>query len=127
MAMPRSASAGGSLRSATRFSAASGSPSARARAAAVISESIEIPPHLSLPAPAPSALELGPVRRGPKTANIDQEIGNDDPLRAERQYPGPAQARHGGLARPRRHADLRAHGVGRGRRCAGDAALLFGL
>ena len=48
MAMPRSASAGGSSRSATRFKAASGSPAASARAAAVISESIEIPSHLSL-------------------------------------------------------------------------------
>ena len=47
--MPRSASAGASSRSATRFSAPSGSPAASARAAAVISESIEIPPHLSLP------------------------------------------------------------------------------
>ena len=41
MAMPRSASAGASSRSATRFSAPSGSPVASARAAAVISESIE--------------------------------------------------------------------------------------
>lgn len=44
-----SASAGASSRSATRFSAPSGSPAASARAAAVISESIGIPPHLSLP------------------------------------------------------------------------------
>ena len=55
IAIPRSASAGASSRSATRFSAPSGSPAARARAAAVISESIysraalTIPPHLSLP------------------------------------------------------------------------------
>ena len=49
IAMPRSASAGASSRSATRFSAPSGSPAASARAAAVISESIEIPSHLSLP------------------------------------------------------------------------------
>ena len=49
IAMPRSASAGGSSRSAIRFSAPSGSPAASARAAAVISESIEIPTHLSLP------------------------------------------------------------------------------
>src|SRR5580765_1714484 len=47
--MPRSASAGGSSRRATRFSAPSGSPAASARAAAVISESIGIPSHLSLP------------------------------------------------------------------------------
>src|SRR5215470_12193886 len=47
--MPRSASAGASSRSATRFSAPRGSPAASARAAAVISESIGIPPHLSLP------------------------------------------------------------------------------
>ena len=44
-----SASAGASSRSATRFNAPSGSPAASARAAAVISESIGIPPHLSLP------------------------------------------------------------------------------
>src|SRR4029453_3196226 len=47
--MPRSASEGGSSRRATRFNAPRGSPRASARAAAVISESIEIPPHLSLP------------------------------------------------------------------------------
>ena len=40
MAMPRSASAGGSSRSATCFSAPSTSPAARARAAAAISESM---------------------------------------------------------------------------------------
>ena len=56
MAMPRSASAGASSRSATRFSAPSGSPIASARAAAVISESIEIPSHLSLPGGARSIL-----------------------------------------------------------------------
>src|SRR5579884_3851433 len=49
IAMPRSASAGGSSRRATRFSAPRASPAASARAAAVISESIGIPPHLSLP------------------------------------------------------------------------------
>ncbi len=49
IAMPRSASDGASLRSATRFSAPSGSPASSARAAAVISESIQIPPHLLLP------------------------------------------------------------------------------
>ena len=38
-----------SSRSATRFNAPRGSPAASARAAAVISESIEIPSHLSLP------------------------------------------------------------------------------
>ena len=38
-----------SSRNATRFSAPRGSPAASARAAAVISESIGIPPHLSLP------------------------------------------------------------------------------
>src|SRR5882762_8933196 len=47
--MPRSASAGASSRRATRFNAPRGSPAASARAAAVISESIEIPSHLSLP------------------------------------------------------------------------------
>src|SRR3989441_5346697 len=49
IAMPRSASAGASSRSATRFNAPRGSPAARARAAAVIRESIRIPTHLSLP------------------------------------------------------------------------------
>src|SRR5579862_6034714 len=47
--MPRNASAGASLRRATRFNAPSGSPAARACAAAVISESIGIPSHLLLP------------------------------------------------------------------------------
>src|SRR4029077_12695488 len=50
IATPRSASAGASLRRATRFRAPRGSPAASARAAAVISESIRIPSHLSLPA-----------------------------------------------------------------------------
>ena len=49
IAMPRSARAGASSRRATRFNAPRGSPVASARAAAVISESIGIPPHLSLP------------------------------------------------------------------------------
>jgi hypothetical protein len=46
IAMPRSAKAGASLRKATRFNAPSGSPAASARAAAVISASIGIPPNL---------------------------------------------------------------------------------
>ena len=50
IAVPRSARAGGSSRRAIRFSAPRGSPTANARAAAVISESIEIPSRLSLPA-----------------------------------------------------------------------------
>ncbi len=50
IAMPRSASAGASSRNATRFNAPSASPAASARPAAVISESIGIPSHLSLPA-----------------------------------------------------------------------------
>ena len=49
IAMPRSASAGGSLRSATSFSAPSGSPAASERPAALINESIEFPTNLSLP------------------------------------------------------------------------------
>src|SRR5687768_1917890 len=49
MAMPRSANAGGSSRNAMQFKAPRASPDARARAAAVISESIQIPTHLSLP------------------------------------------------------------------------------
>src|ERR1700724_2706264 len=48
-AVPRGARPGGSSRRATRFSAPRGSPAASARAAAVIRESIRIPPHLSLP------------------------------------------------------------------------------
>jgi len=47
--MPRNASAGASSRNAIRFNAPRGSPEARARAAAVISESIRIPTYLSLP------------------------------------------------------------------------------
>src|SRR4029077_8921546 len=49
IAMPRNARAGASSRRATRFKAPRGSPTARARAAAVISESIGIPSYLSLP------------------------------------------------------------------------------
>ncbi len=49
MAIPRSASAGASSRNATRFKAPRGSPASSARAAAVISHSIGIPPHLLLP------------------------------------------------------------------------------
>src|SRR5262249_19850254 len=60
IAMPRSASAGASSRSATRLSAPIGSPAASARAAAVISESIRIPPHLSLPRLESAALNLSP-------------------------------------------------------------------
>src|SRR6185437_7017068 len=45
---PRRASAGGSSRRAMKFNALSGSPVASARAAAVISESIQIPTHLPL-------------------------------------------------------------------------------
>ena len=58
MAMPRSASAGASSRSATRFSAPSGSPAASARAAAVISESIANPVTLVTPAVRRLALNL---------------------------------------------------------------------
>ncbi|MGY4285871.1 hypothetical protein ACVWXO_005091 [Bradyrhizobium sp. LM2.7] len=49
IAIPRNASEGASLRNATRFNAPSGSPASSARAAAVISDSIQIPPHLLLP------------------------------------------------------------------------------
>ena len=48
IAMPRSARAGASSRSATRFNAPRRSPAASARAAAVISDSIGTPPGLSL-------------------------------------------------------------------------------
>ncbi len=58
IAMPRSARAGGSSRNATRRSAPRGSPAASARAAAVISESIGIPSHLSLPSAQAPALHL---------------------------------------------------------------------
>jgi hypothetical protein len=46
---PPQREAGASSRSATRFSAPSGSPAASARAAAAITEPIRIPPLLSLP------------------------------------------------------------------------------
>src|SRR5262245_25305195 len=58
IAMPRSASADASSRRATRFNAPRGSPTASARAAAVINESIGIPPHLSLPFVDAAALNL---------------------------------------------------------------------
>src|SRR5690242_14404304 len=74
MAIPRSASAGGSSRRATRLSALSGSPARSARAAAVTSESMahptreEIPSHLLLPARGTRALSRGsdgePVAEG---------------------------------------------------------------
>src|SRR5262249_26236789 len=79
MAIPRSASAGASSRRATRFNAPSGSPAASARAAAVIKESIEIPPHLSLP-PFPSpALNLSHDNRrhsqgGAMTSNVSRTM-----------------------------------------------------
>ena len=53
-----------SSRKATRFSAPRGSPAASARAAAVISESIGIPPHLSLPpfdTPGPKSIPRRPT------------------------------------------------------------------
>src|SRR5262249_61205548 len=59
------ASAGASSRKAIRFSAPRGSPAARARAAAVISESIGIPPHLSLPSFRYPALSLSRDQRPP--------------------------------------------------------------
>ncbi len=46
IAMPRNARPGASSRNATHFNAPIGSPAASARAAAVISEAIRIPPHL---------------------------------------------------------------------------------
>src|SRR4051794_21150041 len=55
--MPRSASAGASPRKATYFKAPRALPTARAPAAAVISESIRIPPRLSLSLVASPALE----------------------------------------------------------------------
>src|SRR5262249_3388584 len=52
-------------RRATRFSAPRGSPAASARAAAVISESIGIPPHLSLPSFRYPALSLSRDQQPP--------------------------------------------------------------
>src|SRR5215469_15128923 len=72
MAMPRSASAGGSLRKAIRFNAPSGSPAASARAAAVIRESIGIPPHLSLPPIGPRHQSTGTHGNGHKERFNDE-------------------------------------------------------
>src|SRR5712691_12598647 len=63
--MPRSARAGASSRSATRFNAPRGSPAASAPAAAVISESIGIPTHLSLPSFDYRALNLSHDQQPP--------------------------------------------------------------
>ena len=95
IAMPRSASAGGSSRSATRFSAASGSPAASARAAAVISESIEIPSHLSLsPGSAPRpTLPLGPATAGRRRQwepEDDHVLGSEQGKRSGWQARGAA-------------------------------------
>ena len=76
-----------SSRNATRFSAPRGSPAASARAAAVISESIGIPPHLSLPPFDTPALSLSrddqPARRSENGTNdeghpTNGEKGDDD-------------------------------------------------
>ena len=79
IAMPRSASAGGSSRKATRSSAPSGSPAASASAAAVISESIQIPSHLLLP---PQALPRHNVSHGRQPAKgVDAVAIVDDNIR----------------------------------------------
>src|ERR1700752_2321110 len=83
MAMPRSASAGASSRRATRFSAPRGSPAASARAAAVISESIGIPPHLSLPPFRRPVLILRPPTQ-------EQDDDDDTPDRDTRAVAGSA-------------------------------------
>jgi hypothetical protein len=74
--MPRSASAGGSSRKATRFNAPRGSPAASARAAAaVINESIGIPPHLSLPPFRHPAVNIAHGHRvKPRTATRTKDI-----------------------------------------------------
>src|ERR1700752_3539269 len=82
IAMPRSASAAASSRSATRFNAPRGSPAASARAAAVIRESIRIPPHLSLPPCRLLALSLSRDRQPPggienRTTNLENPEGEE--------------------------------------------------
>src|SRR5215471_12534304 len=94
MAMPRSASAGGSSRKATRFNAPRGSPAASAWAAALINESIGIPPHLSLPPlrhPAvniahgqPGQIENG--QRGPETLNKHLELKGVSKMRKVKTF-----------------------------------------
>jgi hypothetical protein len=75
IAMPRSASAGGSSRKATRFNAPRGSPAASARAAALINESIGIPPHLSLPPFRHPAVNIAHGHRvKPRTATRTKDI-----------------------------------------------------
>ena len=49
------------------------------------------------------------------------------PQQQTKEAQGPAGARRGRLARPRGLADLRAHGVDRGERCAPDRVLLLGF
>src|SRR5439155_24079195 len=88
IAMPRSARAGASSRRATRFSAPRGSPAASARAAAVISESIGIPPHLSLPPVRSPAVNvshgLGPPGR---TENARAEGRRNEEVEMRRVQP----------------------------------------
>ncbi len=99
-------------RSAIRFSVATGSPAASARAAAVISGSTEIPSHLSLSPGFRLALHSRLILQWPGTATIDWKPGNDNVLSSkQRKRKGLAGARRG-------FADLRAHGVDRGQRCA---------
>src|SRR5262249_16822974 len=61
---------------ATRFSAPSGSPTASARAAAVISESIGIPPHLSLPPVCCAALNLSHDRNATRKEQSNERTKN---------------------------------------------------
>src|SRR6516165_10429818 len=85
IAMPRRARAGASLRSATRFNAPRGSPAARARAAAVISESMRVPPHLSLPPLRGSALNIahGHQRMGHRERNEQRHSTKGDDMNME--------------------------------------------
>src|SRR5262245_37030008 len=92
MATPRRARAGGSARRATRFSAPRGSPPASARAAALISESIEIPSQLSLPGARDPGLDLSHEPRrtaGARATRRDRTMtkhrtGTRDQWRTER-------------------------------------------
>src|SRR5262245_8073714 len=76
--MPLSASAAASSRRATRFNAPRGSPAASARAAAVISESIAIPPHLSLPPPHGPQVNLAHDQKPPRHIETERTMKTSD-------------------------------------------------
>src|SRR5690606_15252420 len=81
IAMPRIASAGASSRRATRFNAPSGSPKASARPAAVISESIRIPSHLSLLSGEQAALRLDHLSGEQAALRLDHRSNAAKPRR----------------------------------------------